>query len=219
MRLLRRRQGRRCANASANGTSLVTGEKDAFITTADLQVFAQATGTSVDRRRPDRRRLHRLRRRRRQLAEQHQAAHRLGVDRDPARRARTRRSRSTPTARSSRSSTSPARTRTANPLTLGGTVSGAGAIVLDDIIYDQARVGPVRGRRVRARCRTSEIWGNAAIFDFQQTWDYVKIINRSQHDIVVNDDRRRRCRRARTRSHQRQERPEQRRLHVPRRPT
>ena len=49
------------------------------------------------------------------------------------------------------------------------------------------RGGAVRDRRVRAACRPSEIWGNAAIFDFQQTWDYVKIINESQHDIVVND--------------------------------
>ena len=30
-----------------------------------------------------------------------------------------------------------------------------------------------------------QIWGNAAIFDFQQTWDDVTIVNESDHDIWV----------------------------------
>jgi hypothetical protein len=64
-----------------------------------------------------------------------------------------------------------------------GTPVGSGRIVLDDIVYDtgssvlfQTDFGPLP---------LSQLWGNAAIFDFQQTWDHVTIVNESDRDIEV----------------------------------
>ncbi|MGH3371602.1 MAG: hypothetical protein ACRDPR_16545, partial [Nocardioidaceae bacterium] len=73
-----------------------------------------------------------------------------------------------------------------SPLVVGGTV-GAGDITLDDIIYDQGGNVLFSANDVGDNGPNSEIWGNAAIFDFQETWDHVTIVNRSAHDIYVMD--------------------------------
>ena len=45
--------------------------------------------------------------------------------------------------------------------------------------------------------RSSEIWGNAGLFDFQETWDYVQIFNSSTEDARHAPDRRRQRRQQR----------------------
>ncbi|HEX6131915.1 MAG TPA: hypothetical protein VF044_09290, partial [Actinomycetota bacterium] len=76
-------------------------------------------------------------------------------------------------------------------LALGGTV--AGDIVLDDIVYDAPSnvfflIDELDGGgSTYDEGPDGQIYGNAAIFDFQETWDFVTIINESDHDIYVMD--------------------------------
>ena len=57
-------------------------------------------------------------------------------------------------------------------------MTGAGPITLDNIVYNEG-VSVLFESDEFDGMPQSEIWGNAAIFDLQQTWDYVKITNRS----------------------------------------
>jgi hypothetical protein len=183
------------ANSSANGTSIVTGEMDAFVTTAKLEVYALATGSKVTDKAttgggfivfgggsgnsPNNIKRH---------IYWESTAIMLGepnpeLEIDAA----------------------------GNVVTLinvdgtdgqgtslqdhfdNGTSVGAGTIELDDIIYDTASSVLFQSDEddfetaANQKMPKSEIWGNAAIFDFQQTWDWVTIINRSLHDMVIND--------------------------------
>ena len=76
-------------------------------------------------------------------------------------------------------------------LALGGTV--AGDIVLDDILYDAPSnvfffINELNGSNSSYdEGPAGQIYGNAAIFDFQETWDFVTILNESQHDLYVMD--------------------------------
>jgi hypothetical protein len=172
------------ANASATGTSLVTGQKDAFIWTADLKVFAKATGTSVTRNAStgggfivfggsgggatyDIKRHIDWESTVIMLGEPNPEieidesgkvvtlVNITGVDGN------------------------------GGALVLNNHVGGSGPIVLDDIVYDSTTRVLFETDEFNG-LPTSQIWGNAAIFDFQQTWDYVKIVNRSPHDLIVN---------------------------------
>ncbi|HZI45069.1 MAG TPA: hypothetical protein VFD53_07610, partial [Ilumatobacter sp.] len=173
------------ADAKAENTSLVTGVKDAFITTASLTVFAKSTGSAVthsattgggfivfgggDGSSPNNIDRHIdwesttiL------LGEPNPSIHIesngviselvnvTGVD---------------------------GQGNSLVTLFENGTPVGTGRIILDDIIYDQG--SHVLFETDFDPVPASEIWGNAAIFDFQQTWDDVTIINESSNDIEV----------------------------------
>lgn len=73
-----------------------------------------------------------------------------------------------------------------SPLVLGGTV-GAGTIVLDPIVNDFASRAVFTADRPIGIAEVGRIWGNAAIFDYLETWEYVTIVNESAHDIVIDD--------------------------------
>ncbi|MFZ1411071.1 MAG: hypothetical protein WAS07_06420, partial [Micropruina sp.] len=72
-----------------------------------------------------------------------------------------------------------------NPLTLGQNV-GTGLIIVDDIEYNSGGNVFFTATELPGHVEVGQIWGNAAIFDFQETWDYVEIINASPNDIQIN---------------------------------
>ena len=78
-------------------------------------------------------------------------------------------------------------------LALGSNVGSGGLIVLDDIIYDAASNvffyvdELVFGDGGYDEGPDGQIYGNAAIFDFQETWDFVTIVNESDNDIRIMD--------------------------------
>lgn len=176
------------ATASANGTSLVTGVKDAFITTAELNVFALATGTSVTddaatgggfivfgggdgssdnniKRHIDWESTTIL------LGEPNPSIH---IEADG-------------TISELKNITGvDGQGSSLVDLFTNGTPVGTGRIVLDDIVYDQGSFVLFETDEGDGKPQ-SEIWGNAAIFDFQQTWDFVTIINESSNDIEIQE--------------------------------
>jgi hypothetical protein len=173
------------ANATASNTSLVTGVKDAFITTASLTVYAKATGSTV-RNNPS-------------------TGGGFIVFGGSGGSANNNIKRhidwesttillGEPNPEIEIDATGKVVTLTnvtgigPNGVVLaeGATIGGSGAIVLDDIIYDESSFVLFETDEHNGMPQ-SEIWGNAAIFDFQQTWDSVKIRNYSLHDIVIND--------------------------------
>ena len=173
------------ANSSANGTSIVTGQKDAFITTADLRVYALATGSSVthsattgggfivfgggDGSSPNNIKRH---------IDWESTTILLGEP-NPEIEIDANGKVVTLTNVTGMGPNGAA-------LVQGQTVVGSGAIVLDDIVYDENAAVLFETDEFDGM-PDSQIWGNAAIFDFQQTWDDVKITNYSFHDIVIND--------------------------------
>ena len=72
-----------------------------------------------------------------------------------------------------------------------------GDIVLDDIIYDTRRNAFFFADELTGTNSSfdegpdGQIWGNAAIFDFQETWDYVTIVNESDARPLRQRHRRR----------------------------
>ncbi|NIO40352.1 MAG: hypothetical protein GTO41_09225, partial [Burkholderiales bacterium] len=73
-----------------------------------------------------------------------------------------------------------------------GTLSGT-TITVDDIIYDHganarflANDPNVLGTIHSGSAPVGEIWGELGVFEFQQTWDYVKLLNSSNLNLVVN---------------------------------
>jgi hypothetical protein len=70
-------------------------------------------------------------------------------------------------------------------MALGQQVPLGESIVVQDIVYDQ-------GAETRFVTNSilggpdSVIWGNAALFEFQHTWDYVRITNASDRQLVLN---------------------------------
>jgi hypothetical protein len=57
-------------------------------------------------------------------------------------------------------------------------------VILDDIIYDEA--GKLTFVTNAVSGVDSIIWGNHGLVESQRTWDYVKIINDSVFDLVIN---------------------------------
>ena len=68
---------------------------------------------------------------------------------------------------------------------LGGTT-----ITVDDIIYDHGAnarfLGNDPGSLDGRDTPDSEIWGRRGVFEFQQTWDHVKLFNSSNLNLVIN---------------------------------
>src|SRR5262249_15696749 len=60
---------------------------------------------------------------------------------------------------------------------LGDTIQG-NRIEVGDIQYDSSGVARFRENHL-ANSDDGQIWGNAGLFDYQETWDYVRIFNYS----------------------------------------
>ena len=58
-------------------------------------------------------------------------------------------------------------------------------VVLDDIIYDLAGNATFYANEIAGH-EQGVIWGNRGLFESQRTWDFVRIINESAFDIVIN---------------------------------
>ncbi len=69
---------------------------------------------------------------------------------------------------------------------LGQTIQG-NRIEVGDIQYDSSGVARFRANSAPLSGATdSEIWGNAGLFDYQETWDYVRIFNYSPKTLVTH---------------------------------
>ena len=71
-----------------------------------------------------------------------------------------------------------------------GQLTGATQVSVDNLIYDHganARIlandpGDLDGLGTP----DGEVWGNGGVFEFQQTWDYVKVLNYSNLNLITN---------------------------------
>src|SRR5262249_13206319 len=69
---------------------------------------------------------------------------------------------------------------------LGATIAGQ-RIEVGDIQYDSSGVARFRANSAPVDGATDgEIWGNAGLFDYQETWDYVRIFNYSSKTLVTH---------------------------------
>src|SRR5439155_21501508 len=66
---------------------------------------------------------------------------------------------------------------------LGGTT-----ITLDDIVYDHGAEARFLANDLSGTSGApdGEIWGDLGVFEFQQTWDYVKVLNHSLLNLTTN---------------------------------
>ena len=67
---------------------------------------------------------------------------------------------------------------------LGQTILG-NRIEVGDIQYNSGGVARFRANSI-SDAPDSEIWGNAGLFDYQETWDYVRIFNYSPKTLVTH---------------------------------
>ena len=162
----------------------VTGRDESFIETADLTVDANQNidrydkhanahgGAFVGHHEPTRRRLERL------------PPDLLGNDGHHARRAEPgpdrRRERQDHEARQLSVTD-----ENGNPYGLVDTIPAGHQIWVGDIQYDTSGFARFRADHVSG-APDSEIWGNAGLFDFQETWDYVQILNSSDRTLVTH---------------------------------
>src|SRR4029079_11083761 len=58
-------------------------------------------------------------------------------------------------------------------------------IEVGDIQYDSSGVARFRANSIGSST-PSLIWGNAGLFDYQETWDYVRIFNSSPKTLVTH---------------------------------
>ena len=68
--------------------------------------------------------------------------------------------------------------------TLGDTISGS-QIIVNDIVYDQDAHATFYANDL-SEAPDGEIWGNDGVFEIQHTWDYVRLINDSNKDLITN---------------------------------
>ncbi|HKJ56179.1 MAG TPA: hypothetical protein VJ978_09355, partial [Nitriliruptoraceae bacterium] len=76
-----------------------------------------------------------------------------------------------------------------NAMGVDSTFGAGRQIVVGDIRYDQSSVARFRfntGDFGGNSAPDGEIWGNAGLFDYQETWDYVRILNASDRDLVTH---------------------------------
>ena len=72
------------------------------------------------------------------------------------------------------------------PLAVGDTIPAGYDVVVDPIIYDSPALAQLVANDLGG-APAGEIWGNSALFEIQETWDYVTITNNSDRDLVVDD--------------------------------
>ena len=68
---------------------------------------------------------------------------------------------------------------------LGSTIPTGRQIWVGDLRNDRAGIVRFRANDL-ADAPASQIWGNAGLFDYQETWDYVRITNASSRTLVIH---------------------------------
>ena len=68
---------------------------------------------------------------------------------------------------------------------LGSTIPAGRQIWVGDLRNDRAGLARFRANDL-ADAPTSRIWGNAGLFNYQETWDYVRITNASNRTLVIH---------------------------------
>ena len=72
-----------------------------------------------------------------------------------------------------------------NSYGLGDTIAAGRQIRVGDIQNDRSGLARFRANDL-ADAPNSEIWGNAGLFNYQETWDYVRITNASSRTLVIH---------------------------------
>ncbi len=67
---------------------------------------------------------------------------------------------------------------------VGTDLSALDEIEIADLVYDAGGSAEFYANDVGGS--TSQIWGNHALFEVQRTWDFVNIVNASDHDLRIN---------------------------------